>query len=546
MAYFTGHTSAPNGSAPPAQPSYFAAGPPMPTHTSREARLASLAAAGGVETLPPGKERASSEGTHEGDDDVFDSQTTGTAMTSVSSIASTASSVGQGPNARPEPNRKDTLSPPMPGSHQGSRSNSPARSSPSALGVGYDAKLLPPRGPPSRSVSSSVVSTSSSQGSGGSGGGGGGARMDIIASSTAGKLSGKRNLPAPPPQTVRKSPSREMRAVRAAPQPRSMSAGALYHQSQHPTAPPVFPNLPRQPSPLSGGPQRADGSQRRASPPPRQQQGGGRLTNRDLPPILTPKASAYSGSQQQPYLPHGPANGRASPIDRRSSSSPLAGPPRSASLAASTANQGRILSRGPPSTSANGSHMNRQPSATSQDYPLTPTSAAVDSIIEEMLHSSQEGSMSPRSPRTVTRHDSVDSENGSVLDRPRPSKKSSEYTIRPGSTGRSPTPQQGGFPRQVSGSQQRYMGGGSRGKRAALLDAITQEPIQQALFPHLSIASFLALLGSLPAGAHRMVSGEIVGRWVCREWHVTVSERETWPGLQVWEGFRGCDHSWTL
>jgi hypothetical protein len=67
---------------------------------------------------------------------------------------------------------------------------------------------------------------------------------------------------------------------------------------------------------------------------------------------------------------------------------------------------------------------------------------------------------------------------------------------------------------------------------------MAEETIQQALLPLLSIASFLALLGALPTDARRMISGEVVGRWVCREWRVKVENRETWPGLQVWEGFR--------
>lgn len=71
-----------------------------------------------------------------------------------------------------------------------------------------------------------------------------------------------------------------------------------------------------------------------------------------------------------------------------------------------------------------------------------------------------------------------------------------------------------------------------------LTDVITHQRIQQCLLPHLSIASFLALLGALDKRWRRSVSGEVVGRWVVREWGLTLADGVGWPGLGVWEGFR--------
>jgi hypothetical protein len=63
--------------------------------------------------------------------------------------------------------------------------------------------------------------------------------------------------------------------------------------------------------------------------------------------------------------------------------------------------------------------------------------------------------------------------------------------------------------------------------------------ITMALLPFLNINSFLNLLGS-DDELRKYISGEMVGRWVMREWGITI-ERErgrSWPGLTVWEGFR--------
>ncbi|BEJ07260.1 hypothetical protein CcaverHIS641_0405290 [Cutaneotrichosporon cavernicola] len=62
--------------------------------------------------------------------------------------------------------------------------------------------------------------------------------------------------------------------------------------------------------------------------------------------------------------------------------------------------------------------------------------------------------------------------------------------------------------------------------------------ITMSLLPFLNINSFLNLLGS-DDELRKYISGEMVGRWVMREWGITI-ERErgrSWPGLTVWEGF---------
>ncbi|WOO82103.1 uncharacterized protein LOC62_04G005605 [Vanrija pseudolonga] len=71
------------------------------------------------------------------------------------------------------------------------------------------------------------------------------------------------------------------------------------------------------------------------------------------------------------------------------------------------------------------------------------------------------------------------------------------------------------------------------------LTALLVHPhITASLLPHININTFLNVLGSDDT-LRKYISGEMVGRWVMREWGVTV-ERErgrSWPGLTVWEGF---------
>lgn len=76
-----------------------------------------------------------------------------------------------------------------------------------------------------------------------------------------------------------------------------------------------------------------------------------------------------------------------------------------------------------------------------------------------------------------------------------------------------------------------------RTRRATFCDILVEEGVQASLFPRLNVSTFLALLGSIPTAARRCISGEVVGRWVCGEWGITLDGDESWPGLGVWEGF---------
>lgn len=60
-----------------------------------------------------------------------------------------------------------------------------------------------------------------------------------------------------------------------------------------------------------------------------------------------------------------------------------------------------------------------------------------------------------------------------------------------------------------------------------------------SLLPFLNINQFLNLLAS-DNDLRKYISGEMVGRWVMREWGVTIEKERgrSWPGLTVWEGFR--------
>lgn len=76
-----------------------------------------------------------------------------------------------------------------------------------------------------------------------------------------------------------------------------------------------------------------------------------------------------------------------------------------------------------------------------------------------------------------------------------------------------------------------------RTRCATFCDILVEEGVQAQLFPRLNVSTFLALLGATPGGARRCISGEVVGRWVCGEWGITLDGQESWPGLGVWEGF---------
>lgn len=81
----------------------------------------------------------------------------------------------------------------------------------------------------------------------------------------------------------------------------------------------------------------------------------------------------------------------------------------------------------------------------------------------------------------------------------------------------------------------------NRSSRCATLeDIMASREVQAALFPHMSIASFLALLAAIDKSWRKMILGETVGRWVCQSWGLSVGSGGglNWPGLGVWEGFR--------
>lgn len=70
---------------------------------------------------------------------------------------------------------------------------------------------------------------------------------------------------------------------------------------------------------------------------------------------------------------------------------------------------------------------------------------------------------------------------------------------------------------------------------------LTHPRIVNSLLPFLNINSFLNVLGS-DEELRKYISGEMVGRWVMREWGISVDRERgrSWPGLTVWEGFREC------
>lgn len=74
--------------------------------------------------------------------------------------------------------------------------------------------------------------------------------------------------------------------------------------------------------------------------------------------------------------------------------------------------------------------------------------------------------------------------------------------------------------------------------RASLASALAEPKVAAALLPHLSINSFLALNASSDE-VRKDFGGEMVGRWVLKEWGVSIGKERgrSWPGLGVWEGF---------
>ena len=74
---------------------------------------------------------------------------------------------------------------------------------------------------------------------------------------------------------------------------------------------------------------------------------------------------------------------------------------------------------------------------------------------------------------------------------------------------------------------------------ATLAYTLAHPAIQVALLPYLTINSFLSLTGASDLVRKRL-SGEMVGRWIMKEWGLTVPKERgrSWPNLTVWEGFR--------
>ncbi|WVN89108.1 uncharacterized protein L203_104324 [Cryptococcus depauperatus CBS 7841] len=78
--------------------------------------------------------------------------------------------------------------------------------------------------------------------------------------------------------------------------------------------------------------------------------------------------------------------------------------------------------------------------------------------------------------------------------------------------------------------------------RATITFILAYPSIQATLLPYMPINSFLSLMGASDAIRKRF-SGEIIGRWVLREWGMSVSKyksregQRSWPNLTVWEGF---------
>ena len=165
---------------------------------------------------------------------------------------------------------------------------------------------------------------------------------------------------------------------------------------------------------------------------------------------------------------------------------------------------------------------------------FSPTNVVVDSLIEEM----QDEDGPADAVQTPVRKTSI-------LDRPRPRATSRSSSYRADPLTHTPTHQTSFSPGlqddMVSPSDRNpYF----RPPRARLTDIIQHERIQQTLLPNLSIASFLALLGALDKPWRKCISGEVVGKWVVREWGLVLGPDVAWPGLGVWEGFReSCCHS---
>jgi hypothetical protein len=230
-----------------------------------------------------------------------------------------------------------------------------------------------------------------------------------------------------------------------------------------------------------------------------------RAGHRDLPPILTtPAQTSYrSVSASSPHI--------GSPAGRKPSAPPALELKQSNNYRQYAPLQ--LLSPGKGMTSPG----------------FSPTNVVVDSLIEEMQ---DEDGPAPAAAQTPVRKTSI-------LDRPRPRANSRSSSYRADPLSYTPTHQTTFSPGlQDSTSPSRAFRNHYFRPAAKLTDIIQHERIQQTLLPNLSIASFLALLGALDKRWRKCISGEIVGKWVVREWGLVLGPDVAWPGLGVWEGFR--------
>ena len=77
-----------------------------------------------------------------------------------------------------------------------------------------------------------------------------------------------------------------------------------------------------------------------------------------------------------------------------------------------------------------------------------------------------------------------------------------------------------------------------RGGKPTLAFLLAHPTIQSAILPCLTINSLLSLTGCSDV-VRKQLSGELVGRWVLKEWGLQVDREKgrSWPNLTVWEGF---------
>lgn len=286
-----------------------------------------------------------------------------------------------------------------------------------------------------------------------------------------------------------------------------------------------------------------------------------RNTHKDLPPIQT--RSPTKGGPPPAYL----SLGNRYPSEKPASvtSGMVSRPPRSASL--STGGQGSTAQPQPqPRNFSALPIMNSSTLVTSPQDEKSATSHAVDSMFQEMANdrslnltlkspvlangsgrSSPISNGNPPSPRGSPGRGSPGRGSPGIMDRPRHSGGKTPIQILQPGFGRSPNLLQGEFGGNKRLHPSRYLAmhramHRRRRKGKATLDHIlVEEAIQTSLLPFFPIASFLALLGAIGPNVRRKVSGEIVGRWVCREWSLTLEGNEAWPGLGVWEGYREFD-----